>query len=70
MDAFCAEVLRDSGFGGEAFRHELAAPRPTTYTARFRALVKQYPGKAPAAILAELVASTPGAAAARPPDGR
>ena len=61
VDAFCAEVLRDSGFGGEAFRHELAVPRPTTYAARFRALVKQYPEKAPAAILAELVASTPGA---------
>ena len=61
VDAFCAEVLRDSGFGGEAFRHDLAAPRPTTYAARFRALAKQYPGKAPAAILAELVASTPGA---------
>lgn len=61
VDAFCAEVLRESGFGGEAFRHELAAPRPTTYAARFRALVKQYPGKPPAEILAELVASTPGA---------
>jgi hypothetical protein len=61
VDAFCAEVLRDSGFGGEAFRHELAAPRPTTYAARFRAIVKQYPERAPAATLAELVASTPGA---------
>lgn len=60
--AFCAEVLRESGFAEEAYRrHELAATQPATYVGRFRLLAKRYPQKPPAAILADLVASTPGA---------
>ncbi len=62
VDAFCAEVLQASGFAEEAYRHHaLPAPRHATYVARFRALAKQFPDKAPAEILADLVATTPGA---------
>ncbi len=45
----------------EAYRrYGVRAARGSTFLATYRALAKRYPGKAPAELLADLVASTPG----------
>jgi len=57
----CEEVLLSSGFVDEAYRrYGIEANRAGTYLAWFRAVAKKYPHKAPAEILDDLVASTPG----------
>ncbi len=57
----CEEILLSSGLADEAYaRYGLEATRAGTNLARFRALVKRYPRKAPDAVLADLVQSTPG----------
>lgn len=58
----CEELLLASGFADEAYaRYALeAVSHETTYLARYRALAKRYPQKAPAELLADLVGTTPG----------
>ena len=57
----CEEILLSSGLADEAYaRYGLEANRAGTNLARFRALVKRYPHKAPDALLADLVQTTPG----------
>lgn len=57
----CEEILLRSGLAEEAYRrYALAANRKPTHLATFRALAKKYPHKEPAALLADLVAATPG----------
>jgi len=57
----CEEILLSSGLAEEAYaRYALAANQRTTFLATFRAIAKKYPTKAPAKILDDLVASTPG----------
>jgi tetratricopeptide (TPR) repeat protein len=57
----CEEILLSSGLADEAYaRYALAANQGTTFLATFRAIAKKYPTKAPAKILDDLVASTPG----------
>ena len=55
------EILLSSGLADEAYRrYGIAANEATTHLATFRALARKYPHLAPAQILADLVASTPG----------
>lgn len=57
----CEEILLASGFADEAYaRYAIAANQGTTFLATFRSIAKKYPTKAPAKILDDLVASTPG----------
>jgi hypothetical protein len=58
----CEELLLQSGMSEEAYRRYAiaAGSYESTYLARFRSLAKKYPTKAPATLLADLVASTPG----------
>lgn len=58
----CEAVLLESGMHEEAYnRYAIAASAPApTYLARFRELAKTYPWKPPAAILRDLIATTPG----------
>ena len=58
----CEELLLQSGMSEEAYRRYAIAALAyeSTYIARFRSLAKKYPGIAPATLLADLVASTPG----------
>jgi hypothetical protein len=58
----CEELLLQSGMSEEAYRRYAiaAVTYESTYLARFRSLTKKYPTKAPATLLADLVASTPG----------
>jgi hypothetical protein len=57
----CEAILLSSGLADEAYqRYSLAANRAGTYLATFRAIYRKYPHKAPAEILNDLVASTPG----------
>jgi len=57
----CEGILLSSGLIDEAYRrYGLSATYATTYLARFRAILKKYPTKAPADVLADLVASMPG----------
>ncbi|MEZ5727418.1 MAG: hypothetical protein R3E48_04980 [Burkholderiaceae bacterium] len=57
----CEEILLSSGLADEAYaRYGLEAHRAGTYLAWFRAVAKTYPHKQPDAILADLVAHTPG----------
>jgi tetratricopeptide (TPR) repeat protein len=57
----CEEILRSSGFADEANApYAIEANQGTTFLATFRAIAKKYPTKAPAKILDDLVASTPG----------
>jgi hypothetical protein len=57
----CEEILLSSGLADEAYRgYGIAANEATTHLATFRALTRKYPHLAPAQILADLVASTPG----------
>lgn len=57
----CEEILLSSGFADEAYaRYAIEANQGTTFLATFRSIAKKYPTKAPARILDDLVASTPG----------
>ena len=57
----CEQVLLDSGLADEAYaRYGLTANRAHTHLGWFRAVAKKYPHKAPADILQDLVAYTPG----------
>ncbi len=57
----CEQILLDSDLADEAYaRYGLAANRAQTHLAWFRAVAKRYPHKAPADILEDLVAYTPG----------
>jgi len=57
----CEEILLSSGLVDEAYeRYGLTANQAGTYLAWFRAVVRKYPHKKPAAILEDLVAETPG----------
>ena len=57
----CEAILLSSGLANEAYqRYALAANRAGTYLATFRAISRKYPQVKPAAILNDLVASTPG----------
>ena len=57
----CEAILLSSGLADEAYqRYGLAANRAGTYSATFRTICRKYPHKTPEAILADLVASTPG----------
>jgi hypothetical protein len=61
IDAVSEEILLSSGLADEAYRRfGLTANRAGTYLATFRAVAKKYPHKSPGAILADLVATTPG----------
>jgi tetratricopeptide (TPR) repeat protein len=57
----CEEILLSSGLADEAYaRYAIEANQGTTFLATFRAIAKKYPTKAPAKILDDLVASSPG----------
>lgn len=57
----CERILLSSGFADEAYaRYAIEANRGTTFLATFRAIARKYPMKAPAQVLNDLVASTPG----------
>ena len=57
----CEEILLAAGRADEAYeRYALEASRGTSYLATYRALASKYPGKAPAELLEDLVATTPG----------
>ena len=57
----CEEILLSSGLADEAYaRYAIEANQGTTFLSTFRAIAKKYPTKAPAKILDDLVASTPG----------
>ncbi|HEX8010361.1 MAG TPA: hypothetical protein VF814_05430 [Casimicrobiaceae bacterium] len=57
----CEEILLSSGLADEAYaRYAIEANQGTTFLATFRSIAKKYPTKAPAKILDDLVASTPG----------
>lgn len=59
--ATCEELLISQGRVDEAYeRYGLVANRAHTYLAWFRAVSKKYPDKAPAQILTDLAAHTPG----------
>lgn len=61
IDRLCEEILLSSGLAEEAYRrYGLTANRAGTYLAWFRAIVKKYPHKRPADVLADLVQLTPG----------
>jgi hypothetical protein len=56
----CEEILLASGMTEEAYnRYAIETNQKSTYLATFRAIVKKYPHKEPAAILQDLIASTP-----------
>lgn len=58
----CEALLLNSGLVDEAYaRYGVEANQKTTYLATFRAIAKKYPSMDPAAILQDLVKSTPGA---------
>ena len=58
--AVCEAILLDQGKVDEAYaRFGLAATTATTHVARLRALLRKYPGRAPADILHDLVAEDP-----------
>ena len=57
----CEEVLLSAGLADEAYeRYGLLANQAATYLGWFRAVVKKYPHKSKAQVLADLVAHTPG----------
>lgn len=57
----CEEILLASGLADEAYsRYAIEANQKSTYLATFRAIAKKYPHKEANAILADLVASSPG----------
>lgn len=62
VDVLCEEILLSSGLVDEAYeRYGIAANRRETYAATFRAVAAKYPHKPIRDVLADLVASTPGA---------
>lgn len=61
IDRTCEQILLAAGQADEAYRrYGLHAHHATTYLAWFRAVARTYPDRAPADILADLVALTPG----------
>lgn len=55
------EILLSSGLTEEAYsRYAIEANQGTTFLATYRSISRKYPTKAPARILGDLVASTPG----------
>ena len=61
IDHACEEILISSGLHDEAYRrYGLRAAQGNSYLARFRAVAKRYPMKDASAILADLIAMTPG----------
>jgi hypothetical protein len=61
VDALCEETLLSSGLVEEAYeRYGVRAHRGGTYLSTFRAVLKKYPHKPPARVLADLVKTTPG----------
>ncbi len=61
IDKTCEDVLISSGLHDEAYRrYGLKAAQGNSYLARFRAVAKRYPMKAPVEILADLIKTTPG----------
>ncbi len=61
IDKACEEILISSGLNDEAYRrYGLRAAQGNSYLARFRAVAKRYPMKDASAILADLIATTPG----------
>lgn len=61
IDQACAEILISSGLHDEAYhRYGLRSAQGNSYLARFRAVTKRYPKKDASAILADLIAMTPG----------
>mgnify|MGYP001164747950 CR=1 FL=1 len=61
IDQACETILISSGLHDEAYRrYGLSAAQGNSYLARFRAVAKRYPMKAPADILADLIETTPG----------
>ena len=61
LSALAEQVLLDAGRVEEAYtRYAIAACDANTHIATFRAIVKRYPGIAPARILTDLIASSPG----------
>ena len=57
----CESILLESGLAEEAYkRFAIEANQGATYLATFRAIARKYPGIPKAAILRDLVASTPG----------
>ncbi len=61
IDRLGEEILLSAGMVEEAYaRYGLSANRASTYLATFRAVAKRYPDKRAAAILADLVDTTPG----------
>lgn len=57
----CEQILLSSGFADEAYsRYAIEANQGATFLATYRSIAKKYPMKAPAKILDDLVASTPG----------
>ncbi|SBP87632.1 conserved hypothetical protein [Thiomonas sp. X19] len=57
----CEAILLESGLAEEAYkRFAIEANQGATYLATFRAIARKYPGIPKAAILRDLVASTPG----------
>lgn len=60
IDALCEKVLLSSGLVEEAYkRYGLTANRVGTHLAWFRAVVRKYPDKTAAQVIADLVAITP-----------
>ncbi len=64
ISQICEDILLSSGLAedtAQAYtRYAVAGNQATTYLATFRAVAKKYPLKAPADILRDLAASTPG----------
>ena len=61
IDQVCEEILISSGLHDEAYRrYGLRTAQGNSYLARFRAVAKRYPMKDASAILADLIAMTPG----------
>lgn len=61
IDGLCEQILLSQGRSEEAYtRYGLSANQAGTYLAWFRAVQRKYPGRSPAAILADLVDHTPG----------
>jgi hypothetical protein len=61
IDLICEKILLSSGLAEEAYeRYGLTANRAGTYLAWFRAVLRKYPDKTAAQVLADLVAITPG----------
>jgi hypothetical protein len=56
----CEAVLLAAGQRDEAYRYALIANQASTYAAWFRAVLRKYPERKPAAVLDDLVAQRPG----------